>query len=156
MKKETMLKTMMDSIFNVLESMFFLIVQTADNDCPLQEWFTHNPSVIGATLGFKGSFEGSFYLLMPLEIAYEITGNFLGLDPEEIDEDQMKDTVKEALNMIGGGFLSLFDTEGIFKLGIPELVGNGDLSLDNILALKNDIIRLETENNRLAAGITVN
>jgi len=151
-----MLRTMTDSIFNVLESMFFLIVQTADNDCPLQEWFAQNPSVVGATLGFKGSFEGSFYLLMPLEIAYEITGNFLGLDLEEIDEEQMKDTVKEALNMIGGGFLSLFDTKGTIKLGIPQLVGNGDLFLDDFLALKDDIIRIETENNRLAAGIAVN
>jgi len=82
-----------------------------------------------------------------------ITANFLGIEEEEINEEQKKDAVKEALNMIGGHMLSLFDKEGAFKLGIPELIEENDLAEDNLGDLKKDIILIETEENRLAAGI---
>ena len=54
--------------------------------------------------------------------------------------------------MIGGHMLSLFDTEGAFKLGLPEFIEVNDTE-DKLGGLKGDAILIETEENRLAAGI---
>jgi adenylosuccinate synthase len=92
--------------------MFFEPLQIIEKDMTLQEWFSDNSSIIGATLGFSGPLTGSFYFLIPVSAADEIDSNFLGIETEEIDDEQRMDTVKEALNMIGGGSFSLFDKDG--------------------------------------------
>ncbi|MBW2000908.1 MAG: chemotaxis protein CheX [Deltaproteobacteria bacterium] len=155
MDRETMMKTMRASISNVLETMFFQSVQISDTNCSLQEWFSNAQLLFGVSLSFNGPSAGSFYFLLPATMVTGITANFLGIEEEEINEEQKKDAVKEALNMIGGHMLSLFDKEGAFKLGIPELIEENDLAEDNLGDLKKDIILIETEENRLAAGIQI-
>jgi CheY-specific phosphatase CheX len=155
MEKATMMQAMKASISNVLETMFYQMVQIVDDDCSLQAWFAQNRSLLGATLNFAGPSEGMFYVIIPIEVANEITANFLGLDAGEIDAGQRTDTVKEALNMISGGMLAIFDPKGAFKLGIPEMMTDDDLSHDKLKDLHGDVILLETVDNRLAAAITV-
>lgn len=155
MKRDTMMKTMREAISNVLDTMFFQPVQFVDSKCTLQEWFSDKQSLVGATLNFINSSEGSFYLLLPVEIVKGVTANFLGLLEEEINEKQKKDTIKEALSMIGGHMLSLLDSKGDFRLGIPEFIEENDLTNDKLGDLKGDIILIETEDNRLAAGIQI-
>ena len=155
MHKDHMMETMKKAISNVLETMFFQPVQIADTDCTLQEWFAHNRALLGATLNFKGPSSGSLYLLIPVEIISEITANFLGLREEEVNEEQKRDTIKEAVNIIGGNMLSLFDKKGAFKLGIPELMKEEELTDNKLGDLKGDFILIETEENSLAAGIAI-
>ena len=155
MKRDTMMKTMREAISNVLDTMFFQPVQFVDSKCTLQEWFSDKQSLVGATLNFISSSEGSFYLLLPVEIVKDVTANFLGLLEEEINEKQEKDTIKEALNMIGGHMLSLLDSKADFRLGIPEFIEENDLTNDKLGDLKGDIIFIETADNRLAAGIVI-
>lgn len=155
MEKATMIKAMKVSISNVLETMFYQMVQIVDDDCGLQTWFAHSQSLLGATLNFSGPSAGSFYILIPVDVANEITANFLGLDAGEIDAGQRTDTVKEALNMVSGGMLSIFDPKGAYKLEIPEMMTEDDLSHDKLKDLHGDVILLETEDNRLAAAIAM-
>ncbi|MBW1798761.1 MAG: chemotaxis protein CheX, partial [Deltaproteobacteria bacterium] len=107
----------------------------------------------GATLNFTGPFAGSVYVLIPAKVVSEITANFLGLEKEETNEEQRRDTLKEALNMIGGHMFSLFDKEGDISLGLPELIEEDKLKYDNLGEIKGDIVFIETEDNRLAAGV---
>ncbi|MBW1857059.1 MAG: chemotaxis protein CheX, partial [Deltaproteobacteria bacterium] len=118
-------------------------------------WFSNTRLLVGATLSFNGPSAGSFYLLLPATMVTGITANFLGIEEKEINEEQKKDAIKESLNMIGGNMLSLFDKEGAFKLGIPELIEENDLAEDKLGGLKGDAILIETEGNRLAAGIVI-
>lgn len=155
MDRETMTEMMKKAISNVLDTMFFQPVQFVDSKCTLKEWFSDKQSLIGATLSFNGPSVGSFYLLLPVEVAKKVTANFLGLVEEEINKEQRRDTVKEALNIIGGHMFSLFDNKGDFKLGIPELIEGNDLTENKLGDLKWDIIHIETENNRFAAGIII-
>ncbi len=54
-------------------------------------------------------------------LARTATINFLGVEPGEVTELQIKDTVKEMANMICGGFFSRMDSERcLTKLSIPE------------------------------------
>ena len=155
MDREIMIKTMREATSNVLETMFYQPVQITDTNCSLQDWFSDTQLLVGATLSFHGSSKGSFYLLLPATMVAGITANFLGIEEEEINEEQKMDAVKESLNMIGGNILSLFDKEGVFQLGIPELIEENDLAEDKLGGLKGDAILIETEENRLAAGIII-
>ncbi len=155
MYKDHMMKTMKEAISNVLETMFFQPVQISDTNCTLQEWFAHNRSLLGATLNFKGPLSGSLCLLIPVEIISEITANFLGLREEEVNEEQKRDSIKEAINIIGGHMLSLFDRKDAFKLSIPELMKEEELTDNKLGDLKRDFILIETEESCLAAGIAI-
>jgi len=149
------MKAMRDSISDVLGTMFFQLVQIADDNNTLPEWLVQEQSLLGATLNFNGPLVGSFYLFIPEGAANDITANFLGLNADEIDEKQQQDTLKEALNMIGGGMLSIFDPKGAFKLGLPELIEANNLTLNKLEGLEGDFVLFETEDNHLAAGIVV-
>ena len=151
--RDALMKNMKEAISNSLETMFFLPVQFSDTECTLQAWFSDKQPLIGATLKFHGPWSGSFYLFIPVKVVNEVTGNFLGLEEEEINEEQKKDTVKEAINIIGGHMFSIFDKEGAFRLGIPEIINECDITKDKLGNMGGDAILIETEDNRLAAGI---
>jgi len=153
MERETLTKMMREAISNVLETMFYLPVQFAENNLTLLEWFTDAQSLQGATLSFYGPLTGRISLLMPVKILSEITANFLGLNEGETNGEQKRDTLKEILNMIGGHMLSLVDEGGLFKIGLPEVIDEDDLSLHKLGEIKGEITLIETEDNHLAAGI---
>ena len=155
MDRETMMETMRQAISNVLETMFFQPVQISDKNCILQEWFSDKDSLLGAELRFTGPFAGSFYVIIPVKLASDITANFLGLQEEEVNAEQKIDTLKEALNMIGGHMFSLFDKEGDIRLGIPELIEESNLNNDNLGEIKGDTLFIETGDSRMAAGIVM-
>lgn len=153
MDRERMMKTMREAISNVLGTMFFQLVHIHDNNYNLQAWFPETQLLYGANLRFSGPLRGSFYLFIPPAMIAEITANFLGIEEKEVDEKQKTDTIKEALNMIAGNTLARFDKEGTLRLGIPELIAEEDCTEDKLEGLTKDIILIETEENRLAAGI---
>jgi len=152
----SMMKNMKPAISNVLETMFFQPVQFIEKNCTLGEWFSKDQPLIGATLSFTGPVAGSYYFIIPTKMANKITANFLGFREEEISEAQERDTVKEALNMIGGHMLSLFDGRDVFQLGIPELIPENDLDMSKLGDPNGDIVFIKTEETHLAAGITLN
>lgn len=155
MLKEMMLKSLKTAISSVLETMFFQPVQMDNSNCKLQDWLSKDKPLLGATLDFNGPFIGRCCLLLPVELIKEMTANFLGLEEEEVIEEQEKDTLKEALNMIGGQMLSLADKEGVCQLGIPELVDENSAHYDRLDDLEGDMLLIETGEYHLAAGIYV-
>jgi CheY-specific phosphatase CheX len=155
MRRETLTKAMRAAISNVLESMFFLPVQFADSKCTLKEWFSDEQLLFGAGLSFDGSLSGSLWLAVPVSVVNEITASFLGLGKYEINDEQRRDTIKEALNMIGGHGFFLFDKKGTFTLGIPRSI-EGQKLVGNTSGDSNEnIILIETKQNHLAVGVIV-
>jgi len=135
--------------------MFFQPVQISTNGVDLLQWFTRKPSLYGAIINFSGPIDGSIFFLIPKTAANEITANFLGNNVESIEEEQRKDTIKEALNMVGGNMLSDLDSEGLISLDIPQLISQEDLSPDKLQDLQGEIFFIETEDNRMVVGIRV-
>ena len=118
----SMTQNMKQAISNVLELMFFMSIQFGEEGVTPADWPEEGQKFIGAQLDFSGPESGTVHLLMPVALAREITANFLGLDQEEVTVDQDGDTVKEALNMMGGHMLSLTQKPEKFRLGIPVIV----------------------------------
>lgn len=155
MERSTMKEALRDSISKVLETMFFQPVQITINNVTLREWFTRKPLLQGASINFTGPVAGSLFFLIPESAANEITANFLGINAERIDAAQRADTVKEALNMIGGNMLSVVDTEGLFTLDIPQLIAKEALSSNKLQDIQGEILCIRTEDSRMVVGFRV-
>lgn len=153
---EEMMTAMRQAISDVMNKMFFLPVQICEKKASLREWFSGKTPAIGAIVGFTGPLPGFSYLLIPAEIAREITANFLGISEKTANTKQEKDTVKEALNMITGLTLSQFDKKGAFKIGIPELIDENKMTAGLFDDFNKGAIFIETERSRMAGGIVMN
>jgi hypothetical protein len=92
-------------------------------------------------------------IVIPVNLVKVITANFLGIEKEDVNENQKKDTTKEALNIIGGHMFSLFDKEGDTSLGIPELIGDNNLKHDKLGEIKGNTFFIKTEDNHRAAVV---
>lgn len=156
MRRETMIKAMRIAISNVMEKMFFQPLQFSTNNATLTEWFSEKGCLVGAAVDFNGPSEGSMYLVLPAAMGSTVAADFLGLENEEISEAQLRDTVSEALNMIGGQVLSLCDRSGAYTLGIPKFIEESELTRTRLEGLNGHAILIETDNNRFAVGILVN
>ncbi len=155
MLKETLLTSLKAAISDVLETMFFQPVQIDDSHHDLKEWLSEDPHHLGARLGFSGPITGTCYVLVPDQGGAEMAANFLGIEEEALQREQVVDTVKEALNMIGGRMLALCDESGAFHLDIPEIADTDAVSADLLGDAEGSILFLETADNRLLAGLTI-
>ena len=155
MMNQELITTLKTSISKVLETMFFLPVTLVAEPSGLNRWLGQVPQLWGATLGFKGPASAFAYMLLPEQVLKEMTANMLGLDQESVNEGQQTDTLKEALNMIAGHMLSLYDEKAEFKLGIPEIMDVARHVNNAFEDLGQDAILIETEESRMAAGIVI-
>jgi CheY-specific phosphatase CheX len=155
MDRSVLMKMMKDAIFNVLETMFFQVVQFVE-DVGIEEWFEGEQKLIGAALDFEGPFSGSFFFFVSADKASKITADFLGLEMEEVDENQREDTVKEALNMIGGNMLSRSEEMDGFRLGIPKVIQTTSLTRHQLDEFDEAAILIDCEGDHLTAGLLVN
>ncbi|MDY6822684.1 MAG: hypothetical protein SWH68_02640 [Thermodesulfobacteriota bacterium] len=122
MKLETMEKAMKTSIFEVLETMFYMAPEFADlSDHPPESGDTAG-SMLGCTLEFSNGLSGRFTALAPPDFLREMTENFMALDPDEITSTHMEGIIKEYLNMVAGGTFRLYDDTLVFNLGTPAII----------------------------------
>ena len=150
-----MMTILKQAISNVLESMFFLPVQMIDDRSHLDSWSQQNTNLWHVRVRFSGPVKGAFFLLVPYQLAREITANFLGLSESEVESVQEVDTIKEALNMIGGFVLSQLEKADEYQIGIPEMVASEGTELSMFQAESENIVIMETDGNHMAVGLRV-
>jgi len=73
-----------------------------------------------ATVTFRGPFAGQMSLAVPVLLARQICGAFLG-DSEVDDETAIRDLVGEFANMTCGTWLTALNQAGCFDLTHPEV-----------------------------------
>ncbi len=155
MDKKITVENLREAIFDVLKTMFFEPLQAVEKDITLLDWFSRKQALFAAKLTFSGPKNGFFYMIVPESVATEITANFLGIDESETDTEQKIDTIKEALNMIGGRVFSFFDREGEYKLNIPELISVEAHKHEILKKINGKTVFIELTDNRLAAGVRI-
>jgi len=73
-------------------------------------------------IGLAGTHKGMLALHLPERLARKITGNFLGIEVEEMDED-VQDAIGELANMLGGNLKSILSENGKdIKLSLPSTI----------------------------------
>ncbi len=150
MQKDTLITAMKNSISDVLETMFFLPLDFSDAVGIDNQWDADLNNILAAQLNFGGPFGGYAVFGIPRSLALSMTADFLGSDEKDISDGQVKETVQEIINMIIGNTFSMYDSEAVFNLEIPELVSS-DKCLANSSDSENEIfIKIETPENDLA------
>ena len=144
---------MRTSISEVFETAFFETVEirTAKESLSMAD-FGDQP-VTGTFLGFSKGMEGTVYVIAPDRWVSRMTADFLGIDPDQVTDDQKADTIKEATNMIAGHMFSQFDKDGRIQLGIPELIRRSPLVPADMDSIKGSLVWVTTDTDKLAVAI---
>lgn len=103
----------------VFGMMYFTPVELLPELPPREDWHRDDP-YIKTQIGYSGPLRANLCFYFPRPLAISITGGFLGIDEENISDQQLIDTMRESANMIVGNFLGRLDPQGACTLGIPE------------------------------------
>jgi len=80
---------------------------------------------ISGIIGLAGNVKGMLAVHAPKQVSLAITGGFLGMPVEEINED-VQDAIGELANMLAGGIkLTLAENSGEIRLSVPSVI-HGD------------------------------
>lgn len=111
---------LMEVAGETLEQLAFMFSFPDDMD-PDAIWAA---DVVGAQVGFDGPVTGNLLLAISSAALPELTANMLGLDEDAaIPEDQQKDALKEALNVICGNLLPrIGGVEAVFDIRPPVIL----------------------------------
>ena len=87
-------------------------------------------SSISGIIGFAGAVKGLLAIHLPKQAAMAVTGAFLGMDVEEIDED-VRDAIGELANMLAGNMKTVLDPNGSeVQLSMPSAIHGDEYSVD--------------------------
>ena len=121
-------KAIMDSISEVLETMFFMVIEFDESDAMDTFTVDRKGRIIGCFLQFRGPFSGHFILLVKEGLLTEMAIDFMGEEPENLTDRHVNGTITEALNMIAGNAFGNYDDSIEFTIGIPNLMTDDEIS----------------------------
>lgn len=104
---------MKDVISETLETMFFAMVDFEEGDAARQP-FDYGSRI--CIYNHDGRMEISFRVSRGF--AKMITANLLGVDEEDVTEDDLEDSLREFSNIVGGGYHARIKSAQ-WRLGIP-------------------------------------
>jgi len=97
---------------------------------PLQERVKTFQCSVTGMVGMAGRYKGMLAIHAPEQVAMNITGNFLGLEVDSVNDD-VKDAMGELANMLGGCIKAkLSDNSKDIQLSIPSAVCGESYSVD--------------------------
>jgi len=120
--KTQLMKAMMTSISEVVETMFFLPAEQEKEGTVLETGLLDQADAVSAALAFTGEISGRLVMMVPGNLLSEMTENFMGESTDRLSRALMEGTLTELLNMVCGNALRKLDSGHGFDLGIPEIV----------------------------------
>lgn len=112
--------------------------------------------VVGS-VGFAGDVMGNIYIHVPGGFAKEMAAAMLGMEPEEIeDDDEVNDVIGEVSNMIGGDLKSrLCDAGFPCQLSIPNITRGTDFEIDTIGWVRHERIEFNKGNHLIVVDVFI-
>lgn len=108
-----------ESTKEIFTSMIMMDIEVAGDinaDSPTLE------DSISGVIGLAGRHKGVLAVHLPFAVARAITGSFLGMDVEEINED-VEDAIGEVANMLGGSVKAILTEKGRdIELSLPSTI----------------------------------
>ena len=111
-------RVIFETFSEVFETMFFTFLEPLE-EAPGKEDLGQG-RFVEAAISYSGGCNGKFLFYFPWDLGKNITVNFLGVDEDEVQEGQVKDTAAETANMAIGGLLGKLDPGGKASLAIPQ------------------------------------
>lgn len=108
----------------VLEQLAFIFSFPEEDRPPME-----GADLIAARVAFSGPFNGALHLRVSPAIGPELTGNMLGVEPEDTTPDQQQDAVRELVNVICGNLLpAIAGKRAVFNVDSPVLISESAAS----------------------------
>lgn len=116
-------KSVSDSVVDLFDTMLDMAIEPIEGDSI--------PEVVGrrliGNLGFAGEVIGSINLQVNQDAGRAMTAAMLGMEPEEIeDEEEIRDVIREACNIIGGNLKSGLEDVGLTCAITTPSITHGD------------------------------
>lgn len=106
-------------IFEILQDMFFIFPEEYDD----KEIKTVSDIELASfSIDIQGKDPFELYFFFTRDTGLEMASNYLGEEEETIDQKMIKETIKEAVNVIGGNFLNHMSMD--LELGLPKYCKN--------------------------------
>ena len=111
-----------DAIVSTTKEVFSgMLLMDVNPEAEIPPNITHQHSLSGI-IGFAGRAEGMLAVHTPGEVAKAITGGFLGMEIDAVNED-VKDAIGELANMIAGSVkLAIVENGSEIRLSPPSVI----------------------------------
>ena len=133
--KKTLIQTVTSSIFEVMETMFYFMVEEKTSAAQTVTELIGTEDVRACRITFSGKMSGAIFLIIPEKALSVMAQNFMGVDESSITTELTDGTLTEALNMVAGNALTKLDEESYMGLGIPEIIDATAISTSDNLAV---------------------
>lgn len=106
--------------------------------------------LIVGNIGFVGKLTGMVYIYMTYSFATKIASEMLGMEPEEVEEDEMvNDVIGELSNMIVGHFKNQLDEHGYgCRLTIPSILRGSNFEVEPVRSASRQVYYFSTPDNQ--------
>jgi CheY-specific phosphatase CheX len=121
---ETMERMMAASIFEVIEKMFFISLESGD----FEQMAYGSASVVR----FQGTLNGRMGLFLTRSMAQTMATNMLCVPAHPVRDEVLEDCTQEAAEMICGTFLCKADPLGASRLSLPVFYGDAAPALKEV------------------------
>lgn len=117
-------------IDEIMTDMFFIFPDLDDDG---QQISFGEPSEDSIHVGIH--FNTDFYLHFQIDrtLLAEMAVNFMGISPDELQNEHVESMACETANIIGGNYLVRVDPDATYKLSIPELLDPTKISASDKL-----------------------
>lgn len=131
-----------ESVKEIFTTMVMMDISDLDEKAELAA--TQKNSITGL-IGMAGSVKGIIAIHLPNEVAFAITGSFLGMDVTEINED-VEDAIGEIANMIGGNVKAILSGNGSdIDLSLPSTISGSDYDLQTVKNAERTTVKFKSE-----------
>lgn len=131
-----------DSTVEIFTSMVMMDITVSDRN--LKEKGTLENTITGV-VGLAGTHKGVLAVHVPYPVAFAVTGNFLGIEVNEMNED-VEDAIGEIANMLGGNVKSILSENGRdINLSLPSTVSGKEYGFHTIKGAERVAIVFQSE-----------
>ena len=140
------------TFLEVVEQLTFMFGEPTPKD----ELDAEGVEFIQASMRFEGDLNGHLSVAVPVDITGEIAANILGLDPEDVESEEIKrDALAEMLNVVCGHvIMAMAGSDANFKLAAP-VTNEVDEDLFNLMMLSEDYIGLMLDDSPVFLGLAL-
>lgn len=118
-------ETMYEVIESIMTDMFFLFSDIDDDGMEIKVSENQDDAI---HVGIHYHTDKFLHIAIDRPMIHEMAANFIGLAPDEIEDEHISSMALEAANILGGNYLVRIDPESKYQLSIPELLETKDIN----------------------------
>ena len=135
-------ENIVESTKEIFTTMVMMEITTSGEEIEILSTFSDG---ITGLIGLAGTVKGVMAVHLPSPVALAITGNFLGMEVTEINDD-VEDAIGEIANMLGGNIKTILSEKGRdIDLSLPSTISGKDYEFQTSKNAERTIVKFSSE-----------